>query len=380
MAFQISSVKAILAVFIFLNFLCANAQSGDDFLQWYTRVSDECDENERHFRKCLSYLLLDEQYFKPFYGKKYEELTSKERLNLKNKLYKIRRNKKYSRMANVINQTIGKGLKEDNQVTIKYLQIVKKEKADLSELLEQIQSDTITILELRELANKYKKGKYGSWPSFPNLNPSIQKEFRQTIDDQIERKEYQNFLNKIEDTKSFEYLGYRIFILEGLRKDIESGTFYKNLFSPEQREYFKDKIENELVSIKKSRPEDEKYFKEIQLNPNIVILPSGLHYEIIKKGESNIKPAQEDIVDFNYIGKFTNGVVFEDTYDIGVPYSQPIEELIPALQEALMLMSEGDIFRVHAPYYLAYGERRYVYVGAFTAVIFDLELIKIDKT
>ena len=75
-----------------------------------------------------------------------------------------------------------------------------------------------------------------------------------------------------------------------------------------------------------------------------------------------------------------NGNVFDSSYKRGEPSEFPLNRVIPGWTEGVQLMNVGSKYRFFIPYQLAYGER-----GAggdippYAALIFDVELISIDK-
>jgi len=87
----------------------------------------------------------------------------------------------------------------------------------------------------------------------------------------------------------------------------------------------------------------------------VVTLPSGVQYEVLKEGDGR-KPGPSDTVAVQYEGKLTTGVVFDTTYEDGEPLRLAIEGIVvPGLREALLLMREGDQWRVVIPPRMGFG-------------------------
>lgn len=81
----------------------------------------------------------------------------------------------------------------------------------------------------------------------------------------------------------------------------------------------------------------------------VVVLPSGVQYEVLKTGSGRQLQATDTVI-VNYEGTLTNGVVFDSTYKDGKPaHMQLAEVAVPGLKEALLLMKAGDKWRVVIP-------------------------------
>lgn len=111
--------------------------------------------------------------------------------------------------------------------------------------------------------------------------------------------------------------------------------------------------------------------------PNVITLPSGLQYEIVKRGDGPI-PKSTDKVSANYIGTLINGTEFDNSYKRGEPLEIPVTGVIQGWVEALQLMPVGSTWKLYIPSNLAYGDRGAG--GAIpggAALIFTIELLNI---
>ena len=114
----------------------------------------------------------------------------------------------------------------------------------------------------------------------------------------------------------------------------------------------------------------------------VVVLPSGLQYKVLKKGDGK-KPADADLVVCNYRGTLLNGAEFDRSYP-GRPVTFSVHEGggMPGLSEALKLMPVGSEWQLFIPSNLAYGERGRTSligspVGPNETVIVQVELLAI---
>ncbi|WP_165022455.1 FKBP-type peptidyl-prolyl cis-trans isomerase [Dysgonomonas sp. ZJ279] len=99
-----------------------------------------------------------------------------------------------------------------------------------------------------------------------------------------------------------------------------------------------------------------KEFLTINKNrPGVVTLPSGLQYEILKKGEGKT-PVATDQVKCHYHGTLIDGTVFDSSVQRGTPATFGVNQVIPGWVEALQLMPVGSKWKLFIPSELAYGE------------------------
>ncbi|MDR1454114.1 MAG: FKBP-type peptidyl-prolyl cis-trans isomerase [Tannerella sp.] len=109
----------------------------------------------------------------------------------------------------------------------------------------------------------------------------------------------------------------------------------------------------------------------------VVELPSGLQYEVLKKGDG-AKPNASDRVRCHYHGTLINGVVFDSSVQRGEPAVFGVSQVIPGWVEALQRMETGARWRLFIPSGLAYGEQGAgQMIEPNSTLIFDVELLDI---
>lgn len=121
----------------------------------------------------------------------------------------------------------------------------------------------------------------------------------------------------------------------------------------------------------------EKFLEENKKRPGVIMLPSGLQYEILTEGNGQI-PKATDTVKANYIGTLIDGTEFDNSYKRGEPITIPVTGVIQGWVQALQLMPVGSKWKLFVPSNLGYGDHGAG--GAIpggAALIFEIELMDI---
>ncbi len=140
------------------------------------------------------------------------------------------------------------------------------------------------------------------------------------------------------------------------------------------QDFFQRKAEEQAGAAK---AEGEAFLAENAKKEGVVSLPSGLQYQVLRKGDGR-KPAATDQVECHYEGTLINGQVFDSSYQRGQTATFGLNQVIAGWTEGLQLMQEGAKYRFFIPYHLAYGERGAGQsIPPFATLIFDVELVKV---
>lgn len=110
----------------------------------------------------------------------------------------------------------------------------------------------------------------------------------------------------------------------------------------------------------------------------VITTPSGLQYEVLKKGEGEV-PQKTDKVKCHYEGRLIDGTVFDSSIKRGEPAVFGLNQVIKGWTEALSLMPVGSKWRLYIPQELGYGERQAGQIPPYSTLIFDVELLSIEK-
>jgi len=123
----------------------------------------------------------------------------------------------------------------------------------------------------------------------------------------------------------------------------------------------------------------QKFLDENKKRKDVVSLPNGLQYRVIKQGDGTA-PKTSDMVTTHYRGKLIDGTEFDSSYSRGEPVKFAVDNVIPGWTEALQLMKPGAKWELFIPPQLAYGENGVGQViGPNSTLIFEVELLKVEN-
>ncbi|SHE40514.1 FKBP-type peptidyl-prolyl cis-trans isomerase FklB [Bacteroides luti] len=121
-----------------------------------------------------------------------------------------------------------------------------------------------------------------------------------------------------------------------------------------------------------------KFLAENKTKEGVVTTASGLQYKIITKGTGEI-PTADSKVKVHYKGTLLDGTEFDSSYKRNEPATFGAGQVIKGWTEALTLMPVGSKWELYIPYDLAYGSRDAGPIKPFSTLIFEVELLGIEK-
>jgi FKBP-type peptidyl-prolyl cis-trans isomerase len=154
---------------------------------------------------------------------------------------------------------------------------------------------------------------------------------------------------------------------------------------PDVEKFINDRKEQARQAFKQKQIADmEAFFTELKKNTNVVELPSGLRYEIIKPG-SGPYPKVGKTVLIQYVGRLLNGKVFDDRIEEGSPLyvefsTPPRSWIIPGWTEGLQKINKGGRIKLYVPPSLGYGDEGISRVPPYSTLIFEIEVVDIIDT
>ncbi len=152
----------------------------------------------------------------------------------------------------------------------------------------------------------------------------------------------------------------------------------QTLLTTAAQEIRKKQAAQQAEKSEAAQKEGEAFLTANKTKEGVVTLPSGLQYKILKAGTGE-KPTLDDTVVCNYKGALINGTEFDGSEKHGGPVTFPVKGVIAAWTEALQLMPVGSKWQLFVPSNLAYGARGPGEIGPNATLIFEVELVSIQK-
>lgn len=108
---------------------------------------------------------------------------------------------------------------------------------------------------------------------------------------------------------------------------------------------------------KATQEKNAAYLADILKQPGMVKDESGLVYKIVSSPNPTApRPHADSTIKIHYEGKLTNDVVFDSSYERGVPAVYALDELIAAWRIIIPKMHKGDTWEIYVPAELGYGD------------------------
>jgi FKBP-type peptidyl-prolyl cis-trans isomerase len=107
---------------------------------------------------------------------------------------------------------------------------------------------------------------------------------------------------------------------------------------------------------------------------------TNLQTEILKEG-SGVAATTGDKVSVNYVGTFLDGTSFDSNTDTSTPFIFTLGagQVIKGWDLGVAGMKVGEKRKLTVPYDLAYGESGYGPIPPKSTLVFEIDLLKIEK-
>jgi len=129
----------------------------------------------------------------------------------------------------------------------------------------------------------------------------------------------------------------------------------------------------------KNKKEGEAFLAKNKTEKGVQTTPSGLQYIVLKEG-TGPTPKETDTVKVHYRGTLINGTEFDSSYKRNEPAVFPVNGVIKGWIEALQKMKVGSKWKLFIPSDLAYGENSQPPIPPNAVLIFEVELLGIEKS
>ena len=188
---------------------------------------------------------------------------------------------------------------------------------------------------------------------------------------------FESLVQDGDTTKVFNKNDYLAGFVAGVMDD-------SKVMTAEEAATYAETVQNRMVSEKAAakygdyRKANEAFLAENAKKAGVTTTASGLQYEVLKAG-TGIKPTAASVVKVHYHGRLIDGTVFDSSVERKEPATFGVSEVIKGWTEALQLMPVGSKWRLYIPQELAYGPAEQGTIKPFSTLIFDVELISIEK-
>jgi FKBP-type peptidyl-prolyl cis-trans isomerase len=139
-------------------------------------------------------------------------------------------------------------------------------------------------------------------------------------------------------------------------------------------EWAKIREAEEKKTAEENKRKAEVFFKELDQNPKIQKTASGLRYEILDPGTPE-HPGSKHEVTIHYVGKLTDGTVFDSSKERNEPAELPLGQVIPGFSEGLQLVGKGGKIKLWILSELGYGDRGLPKIPAGSTLVFEVEVL-----
>ena len=126
--------------------------------------------------------------------------------------------------------------------------------------------------------------------------------------------------------------------------------------------------------------QSERFLLENATKGDVVLIEEGLQYYVMQSGDADsLPPVLSEIITAHFHGTLMDETVFWSSVEMGDPLTIQLSQLIQGCQKVISKMRVGDMWRVFIHPDLAYGEEGRPTIPPNSTLIFDIELINIDR-
>jgi FKBP-type peptidyl-prolyl cis-trans isomerase FkpA len=128
----------------------------------------------------------------------------------------------------------------------------------------------------------------------------------------------------------------------------------------------------------KENEKSKSFLEQAAKEEGAIRTDSGLVYKSLTEG-TGAQPTASDIVEVNYRGTLTDGKEFDSSYKRNEPARFPLNGVISCWTEGVQMMRVGGKARLVCPSDLAYGDRGTQGIPGGAALVFEVELLDVQK-
>lgn len=147
----------------------------------------------------------------------------------------------------------------------------------------------------------------------------------------------------------------------------------------ESQEFLRNYMANLKERVKQENLDmANNFLEENKKREGVIEIKDGLQYEVIREG-SGKSPKLKSRVKTHYEGTLLDGTVFDSSYQRNEPITFGVGEVIDGWKEALQVMKPGAKWKLYIHPDLGYKERGTGNIPPNSLLIFEIELLSIEK-
>lgn len=133
-----------------------------------------------------------------------------------------------------------------------------------------------------------------------------------------------------------------------------------------------------MKSAEENKAKGDAFLAANKIKDGVKATASGLQYRVIKEGAGR-RPRANNTVTVHYAGRLIDGTEFDSSYKRNQPATFKLDEVIRGWTEGLQLMTVGSKYELVIPSDLGYGPRGNQKIPGGSVLVFEVELVSIDK-
>lgn len=133
----------------------------------------------------------------------------------------------------------------------------------------------------------------------------------------------------------------------------------------------------QVAALNKQR--EAEFFAQNHDKEGVEKLESGVHMLWHTRNEDAEQPTATSKVRVHYRGTLLDGREFDSSYKRDKPIDFRLNQVIAGWQQGLQQMHVGDKATLYIPARLAYGDRRVGIIEPASPLIFEVELLSIER-
>ena len=145
------------------------------------------------------------------------------------------------------------------------------------------------------------------------------------------------------------------------------------------KEAIRQKYEEDAQKIRaKHQAEQTEFLESFQKEKGVKKLENGALIKLSRAG-SGKSPKADDTVTVHYTGTLLDGTKFDSSHDRNEPFTTRLTDVIPCWTKGMQQMKPGAVAKLVCPPQTAYGNRPMGPIPPNSVLVFEVEMISVDK-